>query len=110
MWDQMREGEVSEFNPGYLGDPGDTGGATMQDLGEPHVPLAGMLVLLLGLKFLSESDVVSLDTAEVKVSIFNILNVGLQAVAFIMLLKLGSATLLRRGVVIPGLADLAGAI
>jgi len=86
------------------------GGAEDADLGSPAIPLAGGILLLLGLKFASESDLLSFDPQEVKVSAFNILNIGLQAVTFILILKLGSAALLRNGIVVPGLNDLAGAI
>ncbi len=93
-----------------VADDGDMGGRVMMDLGQPHVPLATMILALAGLKFLTESNLVSLDPAEVKVSFLNIVNIGLQAVVFILILKLSSAALLRRGIVIPGLPDLAGAI
>jgi hypothetical protein len=90
----------------------DEGGgvSNMMDLGPPHLPLASFIVLLIMLKFFSESRFVSLDVSEVKVSFWNSVNIGLQAVTFILLLKYGSAKLLKSNIVIPGLADLAGAI
>jgi len=100
----------SQYGGAVVMDDGDTGGMVMMDLGSPAVPLASMILALVGLKFLTESNLVSLDVSEVKVSFLNIVNIGLQAVVFIIMLKLAAAGLLRRGIVVPGLNDLAGAI
>lgn len=88
----------------------DGGDKMMVDLGPPAIPYAAIILLLLGLKYASESNLLSFEPSEVKVSLFNILNVGLQSVTFILALKLGSAYLLQRNVRVPGLNDLVGAI
>lgn len=108
--DAVDGGDSGDYGGAVVADDGDMGGRAMMDLGAPHVALASILLGLAGLKFFSESNLLSLDVAEVKVSFFNIINIGLQAVAFILFLKLGSAALLRRGIIVPGLPDLAGAI
>jgi hypothetical protein len=88
----------------------DAMGMQMMSAGSPHITFAGAILALLGLKFFSESSLLSLDPAEVKVSLFNIVNVGLQASVFIVGAKVTSAWLLRKGVMVPGLADFVGSL
>jgi hypothetical protein len=88
----------------------DNGDKMMVDLGPPAIPYAAIILLLLGLKYLSESNLLSFEPAEVKVSTFNILNIGLQSVAFILALKLAAAYMLQNNIRVPGLNDLVGAI
>jgi hypothetical protein len=75
---------------------------------QPHLSLAGWIVGLLGLKFFSESDLLSLDVSEVKISLFNILSITLQAGVGIAGVKIIVGALIQRGVNIPGLADFVG--
>lgn len=82
----------------------------MMPYGEPAIPLVAMIALTLAVKFAIESRPLNLNVQEAKVSAVSVLTVGLQAVLFIIALKLTSAMLLRRGILIPGLPDLVGAI
>jgi hypothetical protein len=89
---------------------GATGQMAAMDLGAPHIALAGLIVGLLGLKYMTESNLLSLNPTEIKVTIHNIIAVGLQSVMFLIFLKLGVAAMIKRGISIPGLADLAFAV
>lgn len=84
-------------------------GGMMSVMSQPHLSFAGWIVGLLGLKFFSESDLLSLDVSEVKVSLFNIISITFQAGVGIVGLKVLSGYLLQRGVMIPGFADFVGA-
>ena len=84
-------------------------GGMMSVMAQPHISFAGAIVLLLGLKYFTESDLLSLDVSEVKVSLYNIGSIGLQATAFIVGSKVAVGWLLQKGVMIPGLADYVGA-
>jgi hypothetical protein len=84
-------------------------GGMMNVIAQPHISFAGWIVGLLGLKFFTESNILSLDVAEVKVSLYNILSITLQAGFGFVGLKVLVGWLLQRGVMIPGLADFVGA-
>jgi hypothetical protein len=86
-----------------------TMGGMMSVMSQPHLSFAGWIVGLLGLKYFSESDILSLDVSEVKVSLFNILSITIQAGVGIVGLKVISGYLLQKGVMIPGFADFVGA-
>lgn len=86
------------------------GGNSMSDLGPPHLPLAGMLLALLLLKFLGEHSALSLNPSEVKISLHNMAVVWLMAFVGIVLFKVGNAALVSKMIIIPGLADIAGAL
>jgi len=84
-------------------------GGMMSVMAQPHISFAGAVVALLGLKYFTESDLLSLDVSEVKVSLYNIGSIGLQAVVFIVGSKVIVGWLLQHGVMITGLADFIGA-
>ncbi len=84
-------------------------GDVMSTMAQPHISFAGAIVALLGLKFFTESNLLSLDVKEVKISLYNIGSIGLQATVFIVGAKVGVGWLLQKGVMIPGLADFVGA-
>ena len=83
-------------------------GGMMAVASQPHLSFAGWIVGVLGLKFFSESDILSLDVSEVKVSLYNILSITLQAGIGIAGLKVIVGWLLQKGVMIPGFADFVG--
>jgi hypothetical protein len=85
-------------------------GGMMSVIAQPHISFAGWIVALLGLKFFTESDLISVDVSEVKVSLLNILSITLQAGVGIIGLKVFIGWLLQKGVMIPGLADFIGAL
>jgi hypothetical protein len=87
-----------------------TMGGMMQVISQPHVTFAGTIVGLLALKFFTESNLLSLDVAEVKVSLYNILAISLQAGIGIVGIKVFAGWLLQRGVMVPGFADFVGAL
>lgn len=91
-------------------DAPDGQGMVMGDLGPPHIALLGWIVLLLGLKWFTESNLLSTDPAEVRVSLLNMFSVSLQVWVTTLGAKVGNAFLIRHGVVIPGLADALGAL
>jgi len=76
---------------------------------QPHLSFAGWIVGLLALKFFTESDILNLNVAEVKISLFNILAITIQAGFGFIGLKVLVGWLIARGVAIPGLADFVGA-
>jgi hypothetical protein len=84
-------------------------GGMMNVMSQPHISFAGSIVALLLLKYGTESNLLSLDVAEVKVSLYNIVSIGLQAAVFFVGAKVGVGFLLQKGVMIPGLADFVGA-
>ncbi len=85
-------------------------GDMMSTMAQPHITFAGWVVALLGLKFFTESNLLSLDVKEVKVSLYNILSISLQAGVGFIGLKVIAGWLLQRGVMIPGFADFVGAL
>jgi len=85
-------------------------GGMMNVIAQPHITFAGWIVALLGLKFFTESDILSLDVKEIKVSLYNILAITLQAGVGFIGLKVVVGWLLQKGVMIPGLADFVGAL
>lgn len=84
-------------------------GGMMNVMSQPHISFAGAIVALLALKYFTESNLLSLDVAEVKISLYNIASIGLQAAVFFVGAKVGVGWLLQKGVMIPGLADFVGA-
>jgi hypothetical protein len=77
---------------------------------QPHLTFAGAIVALLGLKFLTESNLITFDVHEVKVSLHNILNIGIQASVFIVGAKVVAGFLLQKGYPVSGFADFVGAL
>jgi len=84
-------------------------GGMMDVMAQPHISFAGWIVGLLALKWFTESNLISLDVAEVKISAYSILATTLQAGFGFISLKVLVGWLLQRGVMIPGLADFVGA-
>lgn len=103
-------GEFETTVPPNATPPSMMGASMMEAIAQPHVSFAGWIVALLGLKFFTESNLLSLDVAEVKVSLYNILSITLQAGVGIIGTKVVVGWLLQRGVMIPGLADFVGAL
>ena len=75
----------------------------MTDLGEPHLAIGGMIVLLIGLVYFSHKNVGSLSS--IKLTLLDIFSIGFVAATFNVLAKVGSAKLTAAGVVIPGLPE-----
>lgn len=76
---------------------------------QPHLSFAGWIVGLLALKFFTESDLLSTNLSEVRISLLNIGSITLQAGFGFVGLKVLVGWLIGRGVMIPGLADFVGA-
>jgi hypothetical protein len=85
-------------------------GGMMSVMSQPHLSFAGWIIGLLGLKFFTESDLLSTDLAEVKISLLSILTITLEAGVGFAGLKVIVGWLLQKGVMIPGLADFVGAL
>jgi len=81
----------------------------MDVMSAPHLSFAGWIAGALALKFFSESDILSLDVSEVKVSLFNIFSITLQAGFGFVGLKVLVGWLLQKGVPLFGFADFVGA-
>jgi hypothetical protein len=84
-------------------------GGMMSIMAQPHISFAGWIVGMLALKYFTESNLISVDPQEVKISLLNILSITLQAGFGFVGLKVLVGWLLQRGVMIPGLADFVGA-
>lgn len=84
-------------------------GGMMQVVTQPHISAAGWIVALLGLKFFTESDLLSLDLSEVRISLLNIFSITLQAGVGIVGLKLIVGWMLQKGFPVAGFADFVGA-
>lgn len=89
---------------------GDMGPMQMMDFGPPSVSLAAIGVGLLGLKFFTESNLLTLNPQELKISVHNILAITFVAIFGIVSLKVIAAKLLASNIVIPGFNDLMGAV
>lgn len=84
-------------------------GGMMDMISQPHLSFAGWVVGLLALKYFSDSNLLSLDVAEVKISLWGIIATTVQAGFGFVGLKVFVGWLLQQGVMIPGLADFVGA-
>lgn len=75
--------------------------------GSPHLSFAAFLLLAIALKAFTESNLISTDLAEIKISILNVVSVfTLYAVGKVLFL-VATAAMVRRGLALPGQAELA---
>lgn len=109
---------------GYLGPPDQSAGEWQVGVGEddqtlaggpqaagsPALGLASLILVLIGLKFFTESDLLTTDLAEVKVSLLNLFSVGFMSIVGILLIKALTAGMAARGVALPGQVALVSAI
>jgi hypothetical protein len=79
-------------------------GVSDQGLGPPNLTLAGVALLAIGLRFLTDSNFVTFDTSELKISLFNVLAVWVMYKTANAVVLLSASWLASKGVNIPGLA------
>lgn len=73
-------------NAGMLGKAfSDITGSTI--LGTPFNVFLGLVILLFGFKFLSESDATEIDPFDLRISGYNVIAVGLSAAVFFTVIK-----------------------
>lgn len=84
--------------------------ASRSEGGSGHIALAGVLFLLIGLKAFTESNLISTDLAEIKISLLNILSIGFISAAFDVGFKVLTSKMAERGVALPGQVEFASAI
>lgn len=83
------------------------GGSAMENRGV-HLSAAALFVLLIGLSYLTDADIINIPTVRFKA--LELLGVGLEAIAGIFLFKWGVGQLTRWNLTVPGLVELAAFI
>lgn len=110
------------FEMGYVDSPGDqsagqwetgldgAGIAAPAPSSGPHISLAAGILLLIALKAFTESNLISTDLAEIKLSLLNIFAIGVVSIVFQIGFKLYTAWASGRGVALPGQEEIAAAL
>lgn len=81
-----------------------------QSPGQAHISFAAILLMLILLKVFTESNLLSTDLAEIKVSALNIITVLAMAIPGIVGFKVATAKMAEAGIALPGQVELAQAI
>lgn len=105
---------------GYIDSPGDqsvgmwdtNGSVGMEEApsGSGHLGAAGWILLLIGLKAFTESNFITTDLAEVKISLLNVFSVFLMAGAGKLAFAFITDWMVKNGVALPGQVELQRAL
>jgi hypothetical protein len=93
---------ISDQSAGQWETGTDMGEVQRAGNGEVHISAAGVILLVILLKAFTESNLISTDLAEIKISLLNILSIWLMWKAGDIAVTWVTAEMAKRGLALPG--------